>query len=153
KGSGARADVLHFVDTEVKAWIQKKQPAIEAADVAYQRVKKIEPSPPKWVVASGARVGQLWGRFVAEFRAAPYPKEWNQTGPSNIAGVNWEEIRAAYWEALDRASEPFKKRARDAYDTCLAWSVGARYFDENARSCETWLSKNYPRDYHVVDEI
>lgn len=62
--------------------------------------------PPRWVIASGARVGQMWGKFVAEFRAAPIPKEWKQNGPSPYGDLTWEEIRGEYYRAIDEKSEP-----------------------------------------------
>jgi hypothetical protein len=89
---------------------------------------------------------------VAEFRAAPIPKEWRQNGMSPY-GLPWEEIRAAYYEALDNASEPQKKRAKAAYEGCLAYSVRYQHFDQHSRSCEVWLSKNYGAEYHQMDEL
>jgi hypothetical protein len=102
--------------------------------------------------AAGARVGQMWSKFVAEFRAAPIPKEWKQNGPSPY-GVNWEEIRAAYYEAIDVASEPYRKRAKVAYEACLQHSSRYQYFDDHSRTCETWLAKNYATEYHLLDEL
>jgi hypothetical protein len=49
----------------------------------------------------------MWGKFVAEFRAAPIPKEWKQNGPHPlIPDLTWEDIRGNYYAALDEASEP-----------------------------------------------
>ena len=28
-----------------------------------------------------------------------------------------------------------------------------QYFDSDSRSCEEWLSKNYPGEYHLIDEF
>jgi tetratricopeptide (TPR) repeat protein len=154
KGSGERQDVLNHVHGKVADWIKKKRPAIEEAEKAYLHVLNLPVAPPpNWSIASGARVGQMWGKFVAEFRAAPIPKEWKQHGMSPYGGLTWEEILAAYLEAIDVASEPFKLRAKAAFQTCLDYSVKFQYSDENARSCEVWLAKNYGAEFHVVDEI
>ena len=100
-----------------------------------------------------ARVGQMWGKFVAEFRAAPIPSEWKQNGPSNIEGLTWEEIRGEYYRAIDEASEPQRQRAKAAYNACLDYSVKFQHFDDNSRACEVWLSKNYGAEYHAIDEL
>jgi tetratricopeptide (TPR) repeat protein len=154
KGSGRRQDVLAHVKTKVADWIKKKRAALEDAEKEYHQVVDLQPSaPPRWVIAAGAKVGQMWGKFVAEFRAAPIPKEWKQNGPSNIEGLTWEEIRAAYYEAIDVASEPYRERAKVAYQTCLNYSTRFQYFDDHSRACESWLSRSYPREYHIIDEL
>jgi tetratricopeptide (TPR) repeat protein len=153
KGSGERKEVEDFVNTKVVDWQKKKRAAVEEADKEYQKVLELQPSPPpRWVIAAGSRVGQMKGKFVAEFRAAPIPKDWKQNGPSPFGDVLWEEIRGAYYAKLDEVSEPDKLAAKAAYKTCLDRSVKYQYFDEFSRSCEQWLSKNYPAEYHLIDE-
>src|SRR5690606_24701131 len=154
KGSGDRDDVLKFVKTKVGDWIQKKRPAIKEAEAEYIKIVELQPvPPPKWVIAAGARVGQMYGKFVAEFRAAPVPKEWK--GPGMVPGtdVSYAEILTTYYNSLDEASEPIKQQAKAAYKTCLGLSVKHQYFDEYSRACEEWLSKNYPAEYRLIDEF
>jgi TolA-binding protein len=154
KGSGTRDDVLKHVRVKVKEWINKKRPAIQAAEQEYFKVVKLEPAPPpRWVIASGARVGQMWGKFVAEFRAAPIPKEWKGEGMVPGTDLSYAELRAAYYEELDKASEPQKLQAKSAFETCLQYSVKYMFFDEHSRSCEVWLSKHYASQFHLIDEL
>jgi TolA-binding protein len=155
KGSGEKDDVLKHVNTKVGEWVKKKRAAIEEADREYQKIVKLEPvPPPRWVIAAGSRVGQMWGKFVAQFRAAPIPAEWKKNGPHpTIPDLTWEEIRGNYYAALDEASEPQKQQAKGAFKTCLDLSVRHQYFDDFSRSCEVWLSKNYGAEYHLVDEF
>jgi len=137
--------------------MEKKTPAIKAAEDEFLKVVQLKPvPPPKWVIASGAAVGKLWGDFVAEFRAAPYPKEWDKdeyipgTGPP----LHYHDLRSTYLASLDAKSEPLKSRkAKPAYETCLAYSVKYQYFDEHSRNCEEWLSKKYPTQYQLIDEF
>jgi TolA-binding protein len=153
-GSGRREDVLAHIRGKVAAWAQKKQPAIEEAEREYRKILDVQPAaPPRWVIASGERVGQMWGRFVAEFRAAPIPREWRQHGPSPYGDLTWEEILAAYLEGIDKASEPYRLRAKVAYQACLTYSSTYQYFDDHSRSCEKWLSRNYSAEFHVMDEL
>jgi hypothetical protein len=155
KGAGTREDVLKHVNTKVKDWIGKKMPAIQAAEKEYKKIVDMQPiPPPRWVIAAGSRVGQMWGKFVAEFRAAPIPKEWKGHGPVPGAGdLTYDELRGEYFAKLDEASEPQKLTAKGAYKTCLDYSVKFQFFDEYSRACEVWLSHNYGAEYHLIDEF
>jgi tetratricopeptide (TPR) repeat protein len=143
-GPAEKTAVLRHIDTKVRAWLRGKKSAIELAEKEYLRVLEITPSPPPpWVVASGARVGAMWGDFVREFRASPIPDEIRRD----------DELRNAYYEALDRASEPQKQRAKAAFEACLKYAVNFQFFDGYSRSCEVWLSANYKGEYHQLDEL
>ncbi|MCK6589564.1 MAG: tetratricopeptide repeat protein, partial [Polyangiaceae bacterium] len=154
KGAGSRDDVLRHIRTKVKDWVEKKRPAIQAAEKEYLKVVELQPvPPPRWVIAAGARVGGMWGKFVAEFRAAPIPKEWKGDGMVPGTDVSYAEIRGIYYDEIDKRSEPQKQMAKAAFETCLRYSVKYMFFDEYSRSCEVWLSKHYPQQYHLVDEL
>ena len=155
KGTGTREDVIKHVGTKVGDWIKKKRPAIEGAEKEYIKILDLQPvPPPRWVIAAGSRVGQMWGKFVAEFRAAPIPKEWKGHGPVPGAGdLTYDELRGEYYAKLDEASEPQKQMAKGAFKKCLDYSVKYQFFDEYSRKCEEWLSKNYGAEYHLIDEF
>ena len=155
KGAGNRKDVLKHVTTKVADWVKKKRPAIEDASKEYKKIVDLQPvPPPRWVIAAGSRVGQMWGKFVAEFRAAPIPKEWKGHGiVPGTADLTYDELRGEYYAKLDEASEPQKQQAKGAFKTCLNYSVKFQYFDEYSRKCEEWLSKNYGAEYHLIDEF
>jgi hypothetical protein len=154
KGSGRREDVLAHIHGKVADWVKRKRPAIEEAEKAYKAVLDLQPAPPpSWVIAAGERVGHMWGKFVAEFRAAPIPKEWKQNGPSPYGDLRWEEIRGEYYRGIDDASQPDKLHAKAAYQTCLQYSSRYQYFDDHSRTCESWLAKNYGAEYHLLDEL
>jgi tetratricopeptide (TPR) repeat protein len=144
KGQGSKEAVLKHIGTKVKDWIGKKRPLIDEASVEYKKIVDLQPvPPPRWVIAAGSRVGEMWGTFVKEFRAAPIPDSMKKD----------YEIRTAYYGALDEASEPQKQQAKGAYDLCLGYSVKYQYFDEYSRACEEWLAQNYKAEYHLVDEF
>jgi len=144
KGVGTKEAVLKHIQTKVKEWIGKKRPLIDEASADYIKIVNLQPvPPPKWVIAAGSRVGDMWGKFVKEFRAAPIPD-----------GIKKDyELRTAYYGSLDEASEPQKLQAKSAYSTCLGYSVKYQYFDEFSRTCEVWLADNYKNEFHVVDEF
>jgi hypothetical protein len=144
KGPGTKEGVIKHIQTKVKDWIGKKRPLIDEASTEYIKIVNLQPvPPPRWVIAAGSRVGDMWGRFVKEFRAAPIPDSMKKD----------YEIRTAYYGALDEASEPQKQQAKGAYQTCLGYSVKYQYFDEFSRNCEEWLADNYKNEFHVVDEF
>jgi TolA-binding protein len=155
KGAGTREDVTKHLNTKVADWIKKKRPAIEDASNEYKKIVDMQPQPPpKWVIAAGSRVGQMWGKFVVEFRAAPIPKEWKGHGiVPGTADLTYDELRGEYYVKLDEASEPQKQTAKGAFQTCLKYSVQFQYFDEYSRKCEEWLSKNFGAEYHLIDEF
>lgn len=144
RGTGSKEAVLKHINTKVKDWIQKKRPLIEEATAEYKKIVDLQPvPPPRWVIAAGSRVGEMWGTFVKEFRAAPIPTYMKQD----------YELRTAYYGALDDASEPQKLQAKSAFEVCLGYSVKYQYFDEFSRACEEWLAENYKSQYHLIDEF
>jgi TolA-binding protein len=155
KGSGDRKEVEDHIKNKVKAWIDKKQPAIKDATAEYLKIVELKPSPPpQWVIAAGSSVGKMWGDFVKEFRSAPYPKQWDSPGyvPNTDPPLLWQELRDEYLKNLDEASDPQKKQAKAAFVTCLDYSLKYQYFDARSRACEEWLSKNYASEFHLIDE-
>jgi len=168
-GSGKKDDVLKFVQTKVADWMKKKSTAIVTIEAQYKKVVDLQPEPPpRWVIASGSRVGLLWGDFVDEFRRAPYPADWDRPGCAvacgTAAALSWHDIKMNYFHELDMASEPYKEGtaklpdgkhvgAKPALVACLDYSVKYQYFDQYSRACEVWLAKNYRSEYHVVDEL
>lgn len=144
KGPDSKDEVLKHINTKVKDWIGKKRPLIDDATNEYKRIVDLQPvPPPRWVIAAGSRVGDMWGTFVDEFRAAPIPDSIKKDF----------ELRTAYYGALDDASEPQKKQARSAYEICLGYSVKYQYWDTFSRTCEEWLAKNYKAEFHLIDEF
>ncbi|NRA35628.1 MAG: hypothetical protein HRU17_20065 [Polyangiaceae bacterium] len=144
KGAGTRDAVMKHIQTKVKKWINKKKPLIDTAGMEFKKIVDLKPvPPPQWVIAAGSRVGEMWGTFVKEFRAAPIPAYMKKD----------PVLRTAYYGALDDASEPLKRRAKAAYRTCLGYSVTYQYFDHFSRSCEKWLSEEYKNEFHLIDEF
>jgi len=143
-GDVSRESILKHVQTKVGDWVGKKKPLIEEAEKAYMKVLELKPAPPpRWVIASAARVGTLWGRFVAELRAAPIPRDWTRHGPiPGGNGLTYEEVRAAYYKQLDEASAPQREMARSAFKKCSELSLKLRYADDFSRTCDSWLAKN-----------
>lgn len=155
KGPPDNEHVLAHISTKVVDWIKKKKPAIEEAEKAYQQITQLQPAPPpKWIIASASRVGTMWAKFVAEFRAAPIPDAWKKNGPvPGAPDLTFQELRKDYYAKLDEASEPQKQRAKAAFKQCLSFSVKFEYKDEFSRHCEVWLEKNYRKEFVRIEEF
>lgn len=155
KGPSDKAQVMKHINTKVVDWIKRKRPAIEEAEKAYRQIVELQPAPPpRWSVASASRVGMMWSKFVAEFRAAPIPKEWKQHGPiPGATDLTFEELRNEYYARIDEAVEPQKQQAKAAYKLCVDYSVKFQYSDEYSRACHAWLEKTYHREFIRVEEF
>lgn len=147
-GPSDRDSITRFIKDKVAPWAKTKRAAIDDAEAAYKKISALEPSaPPYWVVHSTARVGTMKGHFVAEFRAAPIPGEWKKDGPvPGDTGLTWEDVRTSYYAAIDAASEPLKLEAKAAFETCQQTSEKFGIADDFSKSCDAWLTKNYPAE-------
>lgn len=146
QGPADKKSVLKHIQTKVGPWVMARRRAIEEAERAYLAVKQLQPfPPPAWVVASAARVGQMWGKFTAEFRAAPMPQDWKGTGVIPGTTVTREEVRSEYYARLDEASAPQMEAARAAFKTCQTFATKYSIEDEYSKSCARWLEKNPER--------
>jgi len=152
-GPGRREDIAEYAAQKLAPAMMARQKAIEDAEKAYVEVLDIQPlPPPRWVVRAAARVARMRSLFAAEIRALPAPKAWKRQGASPW-GARWEDVRARWTETLDAAAEPERARAKAAHRRCVDLSVRFQYSDALARSCATWLERNYADEYPRVDEI
>lgn len=146
RGEGDRDEIRQHVETKIVPWMAHKRIAIDAAEREYLEVVKLQPvPPPRWVIASASRVGQMWGKLRADLRAVPMPREW--------AGHGHADIRQAYLSAIDDLSEPIEQRAMAAFRTCLAYATKYQYADEYSRLCIDWLSKNDKAHVSAIEEL
>lgn len=143
EGPPTREAILDHLSNRLAPWIPRKREAIGRTAEAYAVAVDPEQSTPRWLIASADRVGHLWSDFVHDVRSAPVPPF---TPPIVLP-------RNAYINVLDDSTEPFKLRAREAFGLCLDTSIRARIFDEHSRSCEAWLSRMYPWEFHPVEEL
>lgn len=155
RGPDTREGFIAFIRTTLTPWMTGRRKAIEAMEVHYTAVLAIKPvAPPKWVVASASRVGFMWSDFVAALKSIPLTPEAKRTGPiPGGNGVTYEDVRALYESTIESSSEPFLRRAKDAFNVCVQTSKRYRHSDAISRGCERWLAKTYPREFHAVDEL
>lgn len=141
-GKGDTKSIRVHLETKVAAWTKQRRAAIETAEASFAAIDGLEPAaPPRWVVRSAARSGMMWGRFAAEFRAAPIPREWQQTGPvPGVQGVTWQEVRASYHSALDKVSAPIHALARTRFERCASEANEHEHQDEFSKHCSAWLA-------------
>lgn len=129
----------------LRPWIVDKQQAIGAVERLHVALAALRPvPPPKWVIASSAAVGLMWGSFADELRDSriPDPVRINQA------------TRTLYVEALEGMTGEIKRsRARPAMMKCIELSVKYQFVSPRTSSCEAWLVKNEKKEFHAVEEI
>lgn len=109
----------------------------------YKRIVDLQPTvSPRWVIAAGARVGDLWADIVRAGRAT-----------SPMAGQANRQLVEAYDDALREALEPWVLHARGAFEVCLAYSVKYKYSDAWSRRCEDWLVRHFPDAYTATEDF
>ncbi len=132
-----------FVAEKLSPWVSDRRKKIDEAERAYLRVVQLEPvAPPRWVVASGERVGHMWAAYAKAIRDLPMPKEWMKEGTLPNSDITYAELRAEYRKKLDEVVAPFDQRARSAYAICVNLSKKFRFEDDRSKACEAWLEKN-----------
>lgn len=122
----------------------RRRAAIENAEKAYLKVLDIQPMPPpKWVVASGSRVADMWADLAAELKSI---------GLAMKKEFKPDEGKAVYEQFID-ASMPWFERAKRASKTCLDYSVKFAHFSEYSKRCEAWLTANVPKEVPPITEL
>lgn len=139
-----------YVDVDVPRWMQKRRAATDAAERAYLQVLAIQPTPPpRWVLASAMRIGQLWARFGYDLRAPPLPKDFRP----NTVDPGYEELRALYRIGFEERAEPLFQRARAIFESCVAYTTLLRHADASSERCVRWLARNDRGGHWELDEL
>jgi tetratricopeptide (TPR) repeat protein len=151
RGGRSLARVTAWSTGEFTQWYQRKAAAILAAITEYNKIATVTvtiegqgaiDSPP-WQIAAASRIGEMFDRFVQNFREAPIPAEIEAD----------EELYGIYTEALDGASEPYLREAIDKYRFCLTTATNVRWFNQWSRACEANLNRLNPREYPMSAEL
>ena len=77
----------------------------------------------------------------------------SRTASSRVSSPRHHSSRTARPAATKADPYARVQQAKAAYEGCLQTAVKYQHYDENARMCEVWLSRNYGAEYHLVDEL
>lgn len=145
KGAGNQESVVKFVNTTVAEFIRMKLQMLEQLEKEYRAIVELEPAPPpKWVIASAARVGEMWDGFARSVRAVPIPNEWNRNGTVPNTKLTYQALRDSYYSALDGATLPIRQRSRAAFEVCRRYAVKFQYEDAFSARCAEALKTPAP---------
>jgi len=133
--------VNEWAQNDFAEWVVTKRAALLEAVAAYNRVAELE--MPPWMIASAARIGEMYRSFVDQFRDAPIPEEIEED----------PELRDIYYGALDEQSEPLVREAIDKFQFCLRTSTQVRWFNEYSQQCEQELNRLEPAQYPLAAEL
>ena len=157
-GQRTKAELARYNETKITPWVEKKSAAITDVFKLYAKIPALKPAPPpRWVIASAAVAGLMWGNFVDDFKKSVdnLPKDWDA----------FPEAKAEYVQRLDEQAEKIRNRAaKGAIVRCLDESVKWQYSDEYSRKCENgsndstrvrdstpWTSSGRPRLSRTAD--
>ncbi len=152
RGGRSMDRVNRWAQNEFREWIGEKMTALRAAEAEYNKIAELSVTvregvpplqSPAWMIASAARVGQMYRQFVDDFRDAPVPEEIE----------NDPELFDIYVGALDEQSEPLQRQAIDKFEFCLTTATNVRWFNEWSRTCESELNRLNPRQYPLAAEL
>ena len=108
---------------------------------------------PRWSIAALARVAMAWGELARQLREIPVPKAAHGPVPG-AGGLTYEDLRADYGGCgLDPPDRALGQRAREACARALDLGLTHRISDEHTRTCEGWLSRHYPADVRLLEEL
>jgi tetratricopeptide (TPR) repeat protein len=137
-------------EKKFKAWLENKTKQLQVSLKIYQSV--IQMKQAHWVIASAARIGQLYQDFSGQLYTAPVPK-----APSAPAGYPQDEFEQffhdAYCDAMVDNAEPIEAHAIEGLSTCLNKSTDLSFYDEWSQLCESELNQLKPAEYPIGSEI
>lgn len=133
--------VNRWAKTRFAKWVSEKQKALKTAEGAYNKIAELE--VPEWMIASAARVGEMYSSFIDAFRDAPVPKEIEAD----------EELYGIYVDELEKQAKTFEKPAVDKFEFCLVTATKVRWFNQWSRTCERELNRLNPTEYPMASEL
>jgi hypothetical protein len=141
QGERTLEGVNEWAQGDFMEWVQEKNAARIEAEAAYNRVAELE--MPPWMIASAARIGEMYRTFVDQFRDAPIPEAIEED----------PELRDIYYGALDEQSQPLVVQAIQKFQFCLNTSTQVRWFNEYSQQCEQELNRLEPAQYPLAAEL
>ncbi len=122
-------------------WVLAKQQALKATEAEYNKIAEIE--VPEWMIASAARIGEMYVSFIDAFREAPVPTEIERD----------DELYGIYVDALENEAKKYEKPAIDKFEFCLLRATKVRWFNKWSQQCESELNRLNPAEYPIEDEL
>jgi hypothetical protein len=172
KGNGDFADVTNYMTKTFIPYLQKRKEAMQPAYESYLRVlclgEELTPEKgctqewkdigeqlaSKFVVEASSKAGDLYADTFDKAYNAPVSSELtpSPSDPPKIREIK-ESTKKLYLFQLDKAAEPIKMPAKQAFKECLLVSTRAKFFDDYSERCEKWLAKAYKNEFRTLEEI
>ncbi len=127
--------------TELKGWAEKKLKLKGEAEESYFKV--LDFKVPRWVIASSARIGDMYRQFFNAYYNAPVPDIVKED----------PDLLDMYNDERDAQALQYKGTAIDGFINCLEEAKRNQWFNEWSSLCETALNELDPKAYSVSSEI
>jgi len=138
-----QASFLRYTAEQLAPWLTSRHEGILAAERELEQVYLVPGLAPRWRVAVATDIGSLWAHFVEQYLHA-----------ADSCGPSCDGLRSSYYPGtFDDPWEPYKHRARDAFEAGIALSRQHRLVTEHTLVCERWLARNYRSEYAAFDEL
>lgn len=138
-----KASFLRYLTQQLAPWLGSRHEAIRAAEQELEQVYLVPGLAPQWRAAVATDIGSLWARFVEQYIHAE----------DSCGSACYEPRNAYYHYDFDDSWEPYKHRARDAFEVAVAISRQHHFVTEYTLVCERWLARNYRSEYAALDEL
>lgn len=127
-------------------WLQEKSKRMLQVKEEYIKIKNAREGGPVWVLASAARIGQMYQNYSGELFSAAIPKNV-RTGPYAIDKVD------AFCDELTTEAGPLEDASIQAYGFCLNLSQKLSWFNQWSRLCEGELGRIRPQGNPPANEV
>ena len=137
-------NLMHFQTwskTDLKTWAEKKVKAKADAEEIYGQV--LDYKVPRWVIASAARLGDMYRQFFDAYYNAPVPDLIKED----------PELLDLYNDQRDQDALQYKDKAITGFGVCLEEAKKNQWFNEWSVLCETALAELDPKAFSVSSEM
>ena len=123
----AKSRKVKFTARTLKKALKTKQAAMASAEKAFVQVISLK--QPRWIIAGFNRLGLAYADLATTLETAPMPPRLN------------EDQQEMYRDELDKAVQPVKKKAIQAFSQCLARAADFQWFNEFSDEAARQLSR------------
>jgi tetratricopeptide (TPR) repeat protein len=137
-------NLMHFQTwskTDLKEWAEKKVKAKSEAEAIYGQV--LDYKVPRWVIASAARLGDMYRQFFEAYYNAPVPDLIKED----------PELLDLYNDQRDQDALQYKEKAITGFQICLEEAKKNQWFNEWSILCEEALNQLDPKAFSVSSEM
>jgi tetratricopeptide (TPR) repeat protein len=130
-----------YSETDLVEWADAKTESMSRAAALYTRAYEL--GVPRWVIASSARLGDMYHKFFLAIYEAPVPAAIEKDPDAWIEFISQRDQKAL----------PIKAEAIKGYQECLLEATKNQWFNEWSSLCEASLTDLDPKTFPISSEL